>query len=160
MHKRRSCYRLHELSCFLYIFSLPFYFDICCFIAVTFALLCQWPTATEFLKGVVVVSINNCFFWTANDQESVSSSRIILGFQCCKIRPEVERVWRNPAEASSPIDGSPSVSYLYSIYIARLTVAVHKLLSMFSLVISKRKWKLLLCGATQRNHHDQSMGRF
>jgi hypothetical protein len=35
---RRSCYRLHELSCFFYIFSLPFYFDICCFIAATFGL--------------------------------------------------------------------------------------------------------------------------
>jgi hypothetical protein len=53
MRIRRSCYRLHELSCFLYIFSLPFYFDICCFIAVTFAFLCQWPITTEFLKGVV-----------------------------------------------------------------------------------------------------------
>jgi hypothetical protein len=30
--------RLHELSCFLYIFTLPFYFDICCFKAATFGL--------------------------------------------------------------------------------------------------------------------------
>jgi hypothetical protein len=54
MHIRRSCYRLHELSCFLCTFSLHFYFDFCCFIAVTFAFLCQWPITTEFLKGVAV----------------------------------------------------------------------------------------------------------
>jgi hypothetical protein len=51
MRIRRSYYRLCELSCFLYIFSLPFYFDICCFIAVTLAFLCPWPITTEFLKG-------------------------------------------------------------------------------------------------------------
>jgi hypothetical protein len=108
-HIRRSCYRLDELSCFLYIFSLPFYFDICYFIAVTFAFLCQWPITTEFLKGIAVFKINICLFLTANNQESVSSSRIIIGFQCCKIRPEVQRMWRHLAEISSPIDGSPSV---------------------------------------------------
>jgi hypothetical protein len=93
-------------------------------------------------------------------QESVSSSRIIIGFQCCKIRPEVKRMWRHLAEISSPIDGSSSVSYKCSIYITRLIVAVHKLLSIFSIVISNRKWKRLLCGATQWDHHDQYMGRF
>jgi hypothetical protein len=47
-HTRRSCYRLHKLSCFLYIFSLPFYFDIIMlFYSGDF-----WPITTEFLKGV------------------------------------------------------------------------------------------------------------
>jgi hypothetical protein len=50
-HIRRSCYRLRELSCFLYIFSLPLYFDICCFYSGDF-----WPITTEFLKGVAVFS--------------------------------------------------------------------------------------------------------
>jgi hypothetical protein len=58
---RRSCYRLHELSCFLYITSLPFYFDICCLIAVTFAFLCKCPITTEFLKGVAVFFTINLF---------------------------------------------------------------------------------------------------
>jgi hypothetical protein len=112
-HISRSCYRLHELSCFLSIVSLPFYFDICCFIAVTFAFLCKWPITTEFLKGIAVFffKINICFFWTASDQKSESSSRMIIGYQCCKIRPEIERMWHHLAEISSPIDGSPSVSY-------------------------------------------------
>jgi hypothetical protein len=35
-----------------------------------------------------------------------------------------------------------------------------KLLSIFSLVISNRKWQRFLCSALQRNHHDQLMGRF
>jgi hypothetical protein len=67
---------------------------------VTFAFLSQWPVTTEFLKGVAVFSMNIRYFSIANDQESASSSRIIIGFQCCKIRPEMERMWRHLAEIS------------------------------------------------------------
>jgi hypothetical protein len=57
MSIRRSCYRLPELCCFLYIFSLPFYFDYCCFIAVSFAFLRLWPITTGFLKGLAVFQL-------------------------------------------------------------------------------------------------------
>jgi hypothetical protein len=54
IHKRRSCYRLHEQSCSSVPFRCLSILIFALFIAVTFAFLCQWPETIEFLKGIAI----------------------------------------------------------------------------------------------------------
>jgi hypothetical protein len=57
---RRSCYRLLELSCFVYIYLLPF-------LCLLFYSGDFWPITTEFFKGVAVflklvtIAVGICF---------------------------------------------------------------------------------------------------